>query len=235
MKSLFLLAVILVLGASEAASAAPGPQEMPQVKKKVDPAYPEILKRAGIQGEVLIKAMINEDGKVEKAEAVKTSKPEFAEASLAALKQWEFTPAQKDGKAVKAEVFVPFKFKLGDKAAKIENEDLTKMQDVVARIVNGKTPDDLKSLLEPEAYGVVGNKYESLSSLFFEKPKDNPLVGNSEYSTSFSHVGTSVSEDAAVLVLKSTTGKAKRDRFDTVVLMKNSEGHWRIHSWHMSK
>jgi hypothetical protein len=35
--------------------------------------------------------------------------------------------------------------------------------------------------------------------------------------------------------MKSVSGKGKRDRFDTVVLMKTSEGLWKIHSWHMSK
>ncbi len=234
MKSLVALAALLMLGASDPTFIPFGPQEMPQLKKKVEPAYPEVLKRAGIEGEVMVKATISENGKVDKAEAVKASKPEFAEASLAAIKQWEFTPAQKDGKAVKAEVFVPFRFKLGDKVSRAESAEVKKLADQVANIIKGEVPDDLKELMEPGAYGVVGNKYESLYALFFDKPKENQLVGSGQLSPSFSHVSTSVSEDAAVLVLKSSAGKGKRDRYDSVVLMKSAEGVWKIHSWHMS-
>ncbi len=234
MKSLCVIAAFLVLCLTDA-SAAIRPQEMPQVKKKVNPVYPEIFRRAGIEGEVMIKAMINEDGKVEKAEAVKASKPEFAEASITAIKQWEFTPATKDGKPVKAEVLVPLNFRLGDKRDKSPGALQMNLQNAVISLIKGVTADSLRDFIEKEAYAIVDGEYRYLTSLVFDNPKTDPLIERRNFEVEYSHMTGSVSEDAAVLVMKSSSDKSKRSRFDTVVLMKNAEGNWKIHSWHMSK
>lgn len=234
MKTVLLFVLFVVFGVTDASFAIARPQEMPQVKKKVEPHYPDIFLKAGIEGEVMIKALIDEQGKVEKAESVKASKPEFAEASLTAIKQWEFIPATKDGKPIKAEVFVPFNYRLGDKSSKKQSELSLKLQDEVMKIIKGDISEKLKNLIDPETYAVAGGRYESLYSLLFDKPKNSPLVEGPKYKADFSHWETGV-DDAAVLVLKSALGNAKRDRFDTVVWMKTSEGVWKIRSWHMSK
>src|SRR5450759_498460 len=104
---------LLILGTAVILLAKDDPQEMLQVKKRVDPKYPAILKVAGIEGEVSVRVSVNEEGTVEKAETIKASNPDFIPATIEAVKQWEFTPATDNGKPIKAEVTIPFKFKLG--------------------------------------------------------------------------------------------------------------------------
>ena len=45
----------------------------------------------------------------------KSTEPGFDDAALAAVKRWRFTPGQKDGAAVNAEIKVPIIFSLSDK------------------------------------------------------------------------------------------------------------------------
>lgn len=77
--------------------------------------YPEIAKRAGIQGKVLVKAFINEKGTVTDASIIKGIGSGCDIAALAAVKNTKFIPGKKDGKDVKVQITVPILFKLADK------------------------------------------------------------------------------------------------------------------------
>lgn len=72
----------------------------PPVKTKhVNPVYPEDAKEAGIEGVVIIEAVINKQGKVAQAKVIR-SVPELDQAALDAVLQWEFEPTYVKGKAV---------------------------------------------------------------------------------------------------------------------------------------
>ena len=75
-------------------------------------SYPEIARRAGIQGTVFVKAYVDENGKVQKAEIVKGIKAGCDEEALRAVMETRFNPGRQRGKAVKVEVTVPIVFKL---------------------------------------------------------------------------------------------------------------------------
>jgi periplasmic protein TonB len=77
--------------------------------------YPESARAEKIQGKVLIKAVVGEDGKVISAALANDGNPVLAEAAITAVKATDFLPAIKDGKKVKAEVMIPVMFKLDDK------------------------------------------------------------------------------------------------------------------------
>jgi TonB family protein len=80
--------------------------------------YPEIAKKAGIQGIVLLEVLINERGQVTEASVVKTpaEKAGINEAAINAIKTISWKPALKDGRPVSVRVSIPVKFKLeGDK------------------------------------------------------------------------------------------------------------------------
>lgn len=74
--------------------------------------YPEIAKRAGVQGRVFIKAFVNEMGDVVKAEVIKGIGAGCDEAAIAAVMQTKFKPGKQRGKAVKVQVSIPIVFKL---------------------------------------------------------------------------------------------------------------------------
>lgn len=74
--------------------------------------YPEIAKRAGVEGRVYVLAFINEEGDVVYTEVIKGVGTGLDEAAVKAVKETKFTPAKIDGKPVKVQVTVPIVFKL---------------------------------------------------------------------------------------------------------------------------
>ena len=57
----------------------------------------------------LVSLIIESDGTVAEVKLEQASSPEFGKAVLEAAKQWEFTPGQCAGKAVRTRVSIPFK------------------------------------------------------------------------------------------------------------------------------
>lgn len=74
--------------------------------------YPEIAKRAGIEGKVYVLAFIDETGNVANAKIIKGIGAGCDEAALDAVKQTKFTPGRQRGKPVKVQVTIPIVFKL---------------------------------------------------------------------------------------------------------------------------
>lgn len=74
--------------------------------------YPASAKESGIEGKVLVKAIVDENGKVIKTEILKSVSDDCDKAAMDAIKKTKFTPALKDKKTVKAEVVIPIMFKL---------------------------------------------------------------------------------------------------------------------------
>ena len=74
--------------------------------------YPEIAKRAGIQGRVFVKAYVDEKGITKKVEVFKGIGAGCDEAAAYAVESTKFTPGKQDGKPVKTQIMVPILFKL---------------------------------------------------------------------------------------------------------------------------
>ncbi len=79
--------------------------------KRVNPVYPELAKKAGIEGTVVVKVLVNTKGDVEKVEILK-SHPLLDESAIEAAKQFKFKPGKQRDKFVKVWVSIPFNFKL---------------------------------------------------------------------------------------------------------------------------
>jgi len=74
--------------------------------------YPEIAKRAGVQGRVFVKAFVDEHGIVRKVELIKGIGAGCDEEALKAVKATRFKPGMQRGKPVKVQVSIPVLFKL---------------------------------------------------------------------------------------------------------------------------
>lgn len=74
--------------------------------------YPEIAKRAGVQGRVYVKAFVDEAGTVQKAEVIKGIGAGCDEAAIAAVLKTKFKPGKQRGKPVRVQVSIPILFKL---------------------------------------------------------------------------------------------------------------------------
>jgi TonB family protein len=73
---------------------------LPILMFQVDPKYPAILKKARIEGRVLVQAVIDEEGNTREIEVIKSSHPGFNDAAIASVKTRKYSPARKDGHAV---------------------------------------------------------------------------------------------------------------------------------------
>jgi protein TonB len=92
-------------------------EEMPEpiggiaaIQKKI--VYPEIAKRAGVEGKVYILAFVDESGNVTKANVIKGIGAGCDEAALNAVLKTKFKPGKQRGKAVRVQVSIPVVFKL---------------------------------------------------------------------------------------------------------------------------
>lgn len=84
-------------------------EELPEALTKVAPDYPEELKRAGIDGTVIVQALVLEDGTVGETRVQKTI-PRLDDLAVAAVRQWRFKPALSKGAPVAVWVAVPVRF-----------------------------------------------------------------------------------------------------------------------------
>lgn len=92
-------------------------EEMPEpiggiseIQKKI--VYPEIAKRAGVEGKVYVLAFVDESGNVTDAKIIKGIGAGCDEAALDAVKKTKFKPGKQRGKAVRVQVSIPVVFKL---------------------------------------------------------------------------------------------------------------------------
>lgn len=108
-------------GKASAASVAGKDVTAPKLVSKVMPAYPESAREKRIEGIVIVQTEIDKQGNVTNASVHQGIEGEegkaLGEAAIAAVKQWKFEPALKNGKPVDTKYKVTVRFRLdGDKA-----------------------------------------------------------------------------------------------------------------------
>ena len=84
----------------------------PEPIKTVLPEYPEVARKAGLEGRVTVAAIVDENGNVVYAEIVSSTNKVFEEPALKAAYQYKFKPGMMKDKKVKVRVIIPFAFKL---------------------------------------------------------------------------------------------------------------------------
>ena len=92
-------------------------ENMPQLKggladlqRKVK--YPEMARRAGIEGRVTVQFIVNEQGKVENPRVIRGIGGGCDEAALEAVRQASFTPGMQRGRPVRVQYSLPIVFRL---------------------------------------------------------------------------------------------------------------------------
>lgn len=101
------------------APAAPtGPMDMNRVDQpprelagNPEPAYPLRERRRGIESEVVVRLLIDQQGRVEDVQVVRGG-GNFAEVVLQAVRRWRFSPARHHGRTVKVWGLKTFRFEL---------------------------------------------------------------------------------------------------------------------------
>jgi TonB family protein len=104
---------VLLFAAATAAQAQNTPAEL---QKYEEPVYPEALHKAEQQGNVNLVGRIDREGRVQDLRMFAASHPGLVEPVMAAVRQWRFKPATRDGKPVDIAANVGARFRVqGDK------------------------------------------------------------------------------------------------------------------------
>ena len=85
----------------------------PTVAKRVVPRYPDSARMRGIEGQVVIEAIIARDGSVEPGVKIIQSIPALDDAAIEAFRQWRFTPGRDaSGRPLRVILQAPVRFVL---------------------------------------------------------------------------------------------------------------------------
>lgn len=84
----------------------------PKIIEKVNPVYPEEARKAGIQGVVVLRVRVDEEGNVERVMVMKSESEMFNKPAMDAVKQWKYEPLLIDGKPTPVVFNVTVTFRL---------------------------------------------------------------------------------------------------------------------------
>lgn len=85
----------------------------PVVLSRVMPTYPPLARARGLEGRVILTAVVDQQGRVEAAITVTQSMSLLDAAAVEALRQWRFEPGRdRDGTPVRVRIEIPFRFQL---------------------------------------------------------------------------------------------------------------------------
>ena len=84
----------------------------PVPNRRSRPEYPTQARRAGVEGQVLIRAVVRSDGSVDRAEILKDQPFGLGDAARRAVQQWSFRPATYQGRPIDVYYTVSFDFTL---------------------------------------------------------------------------------------------------------------------------
>jgi TonB family protein len=82
------------------------------VLHKVQPVYPSSAKEAKIQGEVVLHAIIDENGKVEQIAVVSSPDNALSQSSIEAVRQWTYKPYLLNGRPTAVDTTINVNFSL---------------------------------------------------------------------------------------------------------------------------
>jgi protein TonB len=86
--------------------------EKPRIKTRAKAEYPEMARRAQIEGTVIVKVLVGPDGLVKDAQILQGVNPILDKQALIAARKWTFYPGKQRNIPVKAWMAVPFNFRL---------------------------------------------------------------------------------------------------------------------------
>ena len=76
------------------------------------PVYPTLARRLGKEGKVLLKLLIDTDGKLQKIEVVEPAGFGFTEAAVEAVKKSTYAPGYRNGERILTKALLPVRFQL---------------------------------------------------------------------------------------------------------------------------
>ncbi len=84
----------------------------PVLESRISPVYPEIARKARVQGVVIVEAIIDKQGNVTDARVLRGLPMGVSEAATAAIQKWKYKPATLNGRPVSVYLTVTVTFTL---------------------------------------------------------------------------------------------------------------------------
>ncbi len=91
-----------------------GDADGPRFVQRVLPGYPELARRKGREGQVVLRLTIGAGGELKDVSVVEGGGHGFEDAALAAVKASSYAPAKRDGQCVECSALLPIRFALKD-------------------------------------------------------------------------------------------------------------------------
>ena len=88
--------------------------QAPSPRFQSKPVYPFEMRRAGIEGQVLVGFIVDSRGTVREAYSIRSTHREFESSAVQAVAKWRFRPGKKGGRAVNTRMQVPIVFSIPD-------------------------------------------------------------------------------------------------------------------------
>ena len=89
--------------------------QKPVPRSQARPIYPAEQRTKKISGEAVVDFIVDTQGDVRNAFALRNTHPAFGEAAVEAVAQWKFQPGLKGGRVVNTHMQVPIVFTLNEK------------------------------------------------------------------------------------------------------------------------
>lgn len=86
--------------------------QIPVARFQARPVYPSEMRRAGVNGQVIVGFIVDAQGNVRDAQSVRSTHRDFETAAIEAVMKWKFRPGKKGGVAVNTRMQVPIGFTL---------------------------------------------------------------------------------------------------------------------------
>ncbi|OGU18734.1 MAG: hypothetical protein A2059_00190 [Ignavibacteria bacterium GWA2_55_25] len=138
--------------------------------------YPEIARRAGIQGTVYVEVFIDERGDVVKAIVKKGIGAGCDESAIAAVKKTKFRPGIQGGKPAKVRLAIPIRFRLGTVTNRAEEMKKLKHSITKPTVIIASGPKALEGTIQyPEA--AINNQIEGMVQVQVLLRKDKLVKG----------------------------------------------------------
>lgn len=90
-----------------------GDVKAPGLNRRVEPVYTEVARKARIQGVVILEAIIDKHGNVDRVKVIRGLPMGLTESAVSAVKQWKFRPGTYGGRNVDVIFNLTVNFRLG--------------------------------------------------------------------------------------------------------------------------
>ena len=89
--------------------------QRPVARIQARPQYPFELRRRGVAGEAVVDFIVDVNGDVQAAYAIRATHADFAKAAVECVEKWKFIPGRKGGRDVNTHMQVPIVFTVNAK------------------------------------------------------------------------------------------------------------------------